>query len=89
MVFGFTDMVMLVKICAGTVTLVRGVMGMIFDSRSSCCLTRPSQTSTSTFMPGYLFSSIHPISPAIKAFDETVGKFSLRRASEWFHFCEE
>lgn len=78
-------MVMLVKICAGKVTLVRGMMGMIFSVNgawSFCCLTRPSQTSASTFMPGYLFSSIHPISPAIKAFDETVSKFSLRRTSE-------
>ena len=78
-------MVMLVEICAGKAALVRGMMGMMFSVKgawSFCCLMCPSQTSASMFMPGYLFSSIHPISLAIKVFDEMVSKFSLRRASE-------
>ena len=85
MFFGFAEMMMLVKICVGKMVLVRCMMGVISSVNSVqtlCCLTCSSQTSASTLMPGYLFSSIHLISLAIKAFDVTMSKLSLEKTSE-------
>jgi hypothetical protein len=72
-------MMMLVKTGMGKGIALREWNMMVMSyAGGSCCLTRTSQTSAAAFISRNLFDGIIFVGPAIQAFYEAMGLFSLK-----------